>query len=350
MDNIKVVVWNMEWMNDLFTGDGEAVAFKGDNESAAHGHGASIRQRRNDLAGVIHEVDPEVLICVEGPTRPAELQLYFDTDINGTWETAVQSTRGSQRIGIAVRTDRGKFNSPAFRLLDTNNPPYNAAFEDFQVDVDGDDVQEIYKFERRPLYAELDPANGNNFRVLGLHLKSKGIFNALEWGRWWQRAEANRRKILAQATQIRSQFLDGYLEADETADIPLIVCGDINDGPGLDAAEKKFFGSGVERLMGSIWKPDLSLGNAIFDGLDDDEQAELDFSKVSTTSFRDPIFNYSYHHVWIDHMLYTRNMGNRKWVRDGEIHEIMDDGRRIWQKYPNASDHYPVSATIRVYD
>lgn len=31
--------------------------------------------------------------------------------------------------------------------------------------------------------------------------------------------------------------------------------GDINDGPGLNASEKRLYGSGIERLMGTIWTP-----------------------------------------------------------------------------------------------
>ncbi len=32
--------------------------------------------------------------------------------------------------------------------------------------------------------------------------------------------------------------------------------GDINDGPGLDASEKRLYGSGIERLMGTVWTPE----------------------------------------------------------------------------------------------
>ena len=31
--------------------------------------------------------------------------------------------------------------------------------------------------------------------------------------------------------------------------------GDINEGPGLDASEKRLYGSGIERLMGTVWTP-----------------------------------------------------------------------------------------------
>ena len=43
---------------------------------------------------------------------------------------------------------------------------------------DVDDVRELYRFERRPLYVQVNLAGGKHFRVLGLHLKSKAIFDA----------------------------------------------------------------------------------------------------------------------------------------------------------------------------
>jgi len=57
----------------------------------------------------------------------------------------------------------------------------------------------------------------------------------------------------------------GPNQTDEaTRDTPL-VCGDINDGPGLDASEKRFFGSRIGRLIGTVWKPEMCLRNALFD-------------------------------------------------------------------------------------
>jgi endonuclease/exonuclease/phosphatase family metal-dependent hydrolase len=248
----------------------------------------------------------------------------------------------SQCIGIATRIDQGKFNAPAFTSLAI---PGADPFAPFELDTDDDGIAERYHFERRPLYVEVSPAGAAPFRILGLHLKSKGIFKAFEWSQWWQVADANRRKILAQAGQIRRQFLDQYMTDAATRDIPLIVCGDINDGPGLDASEKRLFGSGIERLMGSIWKPNLCLSNALFDALPPDDQASLAFDKIVTTNFKDPIFNNTWHNEWIDHLLHTHAQAG--WVTNARTHGQMQNGP-IWREYRFASDHYPVSATLTV--
>jgi endonuclease/exonuclease/phosphatase family metal-dependent hydrolase len=212
------------------------------------------------------------------------------------------------------------------------------------MDTDRDDLDELHKFERRPLYTEVHFANGKSFRILGVHLKSKGIFNALEWAAWWAKAEGNRKKLLAQCYRLRSKFLDVYLADNATKDIPLIVCGDINDGPGFDASEMKLMASGVETLMGSIWKPALTMGNVLYDGLAEKDQNSLDFEDLYTASFRDPIIDGSYMRVWIDHILYSRNLAG--WVSDGKIWREMRGGERIYRKYPTGSDHFPVTCQI----
>jgi endonuclease/exonuclease/phosphatase family metal-dependent hydrolase len=333
----------MEWLNDLFVSGNQAAKFRSDDEHSQHNRDSTVRQRRDDLAGVLKDLAPDLVVVVEGPSTQAELQLLFDTDVPGKWKVALQQTPGqSQNVGIAVRVDQGKFADPPLTHFDTNK---DKAFDTFLLDTDGDGVKEQFGFERRPLYVEVHPIDGKAFRMLGLHLKSKGIFDAIEWSMWWTKADANRRKILAEAAHIRDGFLDGYLTQPATSHVPLVVCGDINDGPGMDASEKRLFGSGVERLMGSVWKPELCLGNALFDALSPRDKEELDFHTINTTSFADPIFNGVYQREWIDHVMYTRTDGGFT-VSGGRVNWKMPDGRPIWEKYRHASDHAPVSVSI----
>lgn len=36
MPNLKLVLWNMEWLNDLFVPDAQAAQFRPDNEKTQH--------------------------------------------------------------------------------------------------------------------------------------------------------------------------------------------------------------------------------------------------------------------------------------------------------------------------
>ncbi len=357
MAKLQFAVWNVEWMNDLFTA---GPAFH-DNDRRVRGpnprsrQNPTVQQRRESLSGAINEMNLDVLVVVEGPNKAEELQLFFDSDVEGDWHCEVQPTKGSSQIvGIAVRTDTGKLsNDPINRFhigegQGGEGERLSNATQKFLLDTDDDDIKEQHRFGRLPLYVEINTVDAKKFRVLGLHLKSKGIFDSLEWSKWWATADANRKKIVAQCRQLRTEFLDHYLNEDPTKDIALIVCGDINDGPGMDTSERKLNTSGIERLMGTVWKPHLSLGNALFDSLSDEKQHDIELDSVYTTSFKDPMFG-SYRKVWIDHLLYSKNKPDN-WISEGQARqEFLDDNGeaiKIWSKYPNASDHHPVTATI----
>ena len=342
MVNLKFVVWNMEWLNDLFDAGPKCLP---DDQRTQHNKRMAVAQRREDLIGVLNHIDPDIVVIIEGPNNPDELQFFFQTkSLRGDWETDLQPS-GAQSIGIACRTDTRKFETQAIHGY---NKKESTAFKPFTLDVDVDGVKEVYEFSRWPLYAEVRPKDGQRFRVLGLHLKSKGIFDALGWSAWWRKADANRRKILAEANQVRKAFIEPYFRNEQTREIPLLVCGDINDGPGMDASERKLGASGIERLMGSVWKPTLVLRNALFDALQQEDQIKEDFRSLSTTRFKDPIINNTYHRVWIDHILYSNPAGSDPWVHGARIVKTVTNDEKIWKEFPKASDHQPVVATLTV--
>jgi endonuclease/exonuclease/phosphatase family metal-dependent hydrolase len=343
---LRLLLWNMEWLNDLFVAGNGAAAFRPDNEKPAHASGSTtVLKRRRDLAAVIREVEPDVMVVVEGPNRNEELDLFFRTDVGPEWRTFLQPTSGSaQCLGAAINLATGKFDAAATRRLDT---AANPAFGEFLWDTDADGVDEHYRFERLPVDLEVALADGKRLRILGLHLKSKAIFDAYEWSKWWAVSGGNRRKILAQALHVRREFVEPFLRDAATAAVPLVVCGDINDGPGLDASEKLLFGSGVEMLMGDSWTPEVALGNALYDGLTATQKRNQDFETLATSRFKDPIFNDVYHQEWIDHVLYSRNQG-RQWVSGGRVVRNALDGQPLYRKYPHASDHSPVVVTVAV--
>lgn len=361
---MKIAVWNLEWLNDMVTtgDDGGPVLKPGDVRVRGpkppwQSENPTVAERSALIAQGLADLDADIIVVVEGPNLTGELQVIFDALAPGQWTCHTQRSRymsrpgpdgrrlgSSQCVGLALRTDRGAFADPPAMIWDSEDPGAGAihdASEPFFLDIEENGIFEWFRYERRPLYAEIRPAEGLPFRIMGLHLKSKGIFQAYEWSKWWQLADANRRRLLAQCRHLRTHFLDPYLTGAETAGMPLIVCGDINDGPGFDTSEMRLLASGVETIMGSVWRPHLSLGNALFDSLSEKDRAELDFGSLSTTRFPDPIFNDTQHRVWIDHILYSRN-APAGWVSEAQIPRETADGLEYWK----ISDHFPVTARV----
>lgn len=204
MANIRFGVWNMEWMNDLFT---DGPSFKEDGKKVrgpSPGYDRNrptVKDRRESLAGVLNEVDVDVLVIVEGPNKATELQLFFHADVIGTWTCDVQPTKGgSQIVGLAVRTDKGHFSDNPFVRFHIaegqggESERLSNATTDFAIDTDDDDIRELHRFERLPLYAEINLVDGKKFRVVGLHLKTKEFFSPMSGpnGGLWQMPTAKK--------------------------------------------------------------------------------------------------------------------------------------------------------------
>jgi len=100
-------------------------------------------------------------------------------------------------------------------------------------------------FSKPPLELDVTTQSGFAFHMIGAHLKSKAPHGAKSAADILRVAISNRRKQLAQAIWLRRR-IDTHLAADR----PLMVMGDMNDGPGLDEFEDLFGRSSVEIVLG----------------------------------------------------------------------------------------------------
>ena len=113
------------------------------------------------------------------------------------------------------------------------------------IDLDIDATEDRVVFSKPPLELAMETRDGFAFRMIGAHLKSKAPHGARNAAEVLSIGVANRRKQLAQAIWLRRR-IEAHLARDE----PLMVMGDLNDGPGLDEFESLFGRSSVEIVLG----------------------------------------------------------------------------------------------------
>jgi endonuclease/exonuclease/phosphatase family metal-dependent hydrolase len=335
---LKFVVYNMEWMKDLFHKDGSPKRNDDpDDEVRAHG------ERSAFLAEVVKAINPDILCIVEGPdtlkdgskTASQQLEAWRDLHgLNGDYKAVHGFPSGGQQELCAL------FRKSKVNLV--HDPERNAKknpFENpFLVDTIESLIKEQYKHYRPPFEVsvrEPGQAGAEKARIIVAHTKSKGIFDAVDWARFEQLSERNRRKLYAECYSIRERC-DQWL--DDNPNQKIIVCGDINDGFGLDYYERRFSRSAVEILMGDVWMPDKILKHVL---------PRPKLNKYgwypSSSRFRDRITDDVFN-VLIDHILVSQNV---------TIHDAM-----VWNPYSTgapqevksmkkaltaASDHFPVS-------
>jgi endonuclease/exonuclease/phosphatase family metal-dependent hydrolase len=115
----------------------------------------------------------------------------------------------------------------------------------FSIDLDIDATKDAVRFSKPPLELLARTASGFSFQMIGVHLKSKAPHGAETPDDVKRIGIANRRKQLAQAIWLRARVEQVLAEGK-----PLMVMGDLNDGPGLDAFEDLFGRSSVEIVLG----------------------------------------------------------------------------------------------------
>ena len=75
MPTVTICGFNVEWMNDWFTADADPVAFR--PTFTRDGHTSNTPQTATRTAAVIRAIDPDIMAISEGPSRPAELELFI---------------------------------------------------------------------------------------------------------------------------------------------------------------------------------------------------------------------------------------------------------------------------------
>lgn len=251
---MRLVTYNVEWFNALFD---DAGALLDDGEWSAR-HNVTRSEQLAALGVVFTALDADAVMVVEAP------------DQNGRRDTVRALETFARVMGLRARRAVMGFENDTQQelallydpdVLRVRHDPQGEAtgqkgardaprFDGvFRIDLDIDATEDLVTFSKPPLELAVETVGaagrGFAFRMIGAHLKSKAPHGARTRDEAMSMGIANRRKQQAQAVWLR-QRVEAHLEAQE----PLILLGDLNDGPGLDEFEHLFGRSSVEIITG----------------------------------------------------------------------------------------------------
>jgi len=257
---MRIVTYNVEWFANLFDDDG---ALLNDDEWSGR-QDVTRSQQIAALAHVFQALDADAVMVIEAP------------DISPHRDGSVALENFAAFAGIRARKALvGYENDTQQEIMLLYDPDVMAARHDpvgeetgkkgsrtaprfdstYRIDLDIDATEDLVRFSKPPLEAEIETAD-SLFRMIGVHVKSKAPHGARNRDEMMRLAIANRRKQLAQCIWLRERVGHHVAAGD-----PLILLGDLNDGPGLDEFEQLFGRSGVEIVMGT----DLAAAEQLYD-------------------------------------------------------------------------------------
>ncbi|MBF9031243.1 endonuclease [Rhodobacterales bacterium HKCCE3408] len=330
---MQIVNWNIEWMNNWFSG----------NENPAWGSGSLTADEARTCAGrasrVIEALQPDLLCLQEGPSATQEMDLFLTEFLSDAgqprYEAIVGADGGAQKLYVLRRRDG------AFTAMDRATDAETLALADlWDADVNGDMTLEGYDYTRLPLVVDVDPQGSDPIRVVVLHTKSKYVQDGeRKWRDPARRQEfvvealEARRRISAEGFRLRT-YLDALVAAD--GDARILVTGDWNDGPGRDLFERSYLTHNVaDIVLGSTFTPDLIFHHPLI--------AHVDTPALFTARFDDYVDEIDDRPLLLDHFALSPAL--RSWVdAAGIAHQEYEaelqgsGGRRI----DRPSDHRPI--------
>ncbi|APE42882.1 endonuclease [Sulfitobacter alexandrii] len=247
---MRIATYNVEWFSALF--DTRNRLFD-DGEWSAR-HNVTRAAQTAALGRVFRALDADAVMIIEAPDQSrshstvAALEYFAETFALRTTHAIMGFSNDTQQE-IALLYDpamltprhdpRGAFAGPEGAV---GAPRFDTAL---RIDLDIDAREDLVVFSKPPLELSVETRGGFDFHMIGAHLKSKAPHGARTPQEVLSLGVANRRKQLAQAVWLRRR-IDMLLDEER----PLVVLGDLNDGPGLDSFESLFGKSSVEIVMG----------------------------------------------------------------------------------------------------
>ena len=244
---MRIATYNVEWFDSLFDNEGRLLA----DDRWSGREDVTRAEQAEALAIVFTAMDADAVMVIEAPDKSSKRDTVraletFAAEAGIRARRAVMGFKNDTEQEIALLYDPDRLSPRHDPQGDSQKEGQVPRFDGtFRIDLDIDDTLDVVTFSKPPLELACTSAAGQEFRLIGVHVKSKAPHNARNSDQVKRIAIANRRKQLAQCVWLRKR-VEEHLGRGES----LIVLGDFNDGPGLDEYEHLFGRSGVEIVMG----------------------------------------------------------------------------------------------------
>lgn len=347
---MRIATYNVEWFANLFD-DHDRILM---DDGWSGRHDVTRAQQIEALGIVFTAIDADAVMIIEAPdengkhSTVAALENFAAAFDLRARKVLIGFGNDTQQE-IALLYDPEKLHArhdplgAATGNRDaTSGPRFDGAF---QVDLDADSPQQnttkinTVRFSKPPLEVALTTSKGAEIRLIGAHLKSKAPHGARGRNQVMRLSIANRRKQQAQAIWLRKRVEHHLSQGD-----PLILLGDLNDGPGLDEYEDIIGRSSVEIIMGRLGEGGLFDPHAA-------QAMQSRYGAQSTTSRFYLSHKKKYIQALLDYIMISPNLRSKapKW----RIWHPFDDPdcfstQALRDALLTASDHFPVVLDLDV--
>ncbi len=240
---MRLATYNVEWFTNLFDDAGQLLM----DDGWSGRRDVTRVQQLEALGTVFTALDADAVMVIEAPDHnrnrsTVEALENFADSLHLRTRKAVIGFSNDTQQEIALLYDPDVLSARHDPKSSTEAPRFD---QKFLIDLDVDATCDEVVFSKPPLELTLQTAQGGLLHLIGAHLKSKAPHGARNHDEVMRISISNRRKQLAQAIWLRRRIKMHLQAAD-----PLVVLGDLNDGPGLDQYEDLFGRSSVEIVMG----------------------------------------------------------------------------------------------------
>ena len=337
---MRLATYNVEWFANLFDDADQMIV-----DDSWSGRQDVTRARQIEaLAKVFTALDADAVMIIEAPNTGRKQNTVralegfaaaFDLRARKVVIGFVNDTH--QEIALlydpdALRAHHDPCGSDTGKKGSADAPRFDAVF---RIDLDIDATEDLVQFSKPPLELAVTTAKGTKLRLIGAHLKSKAPHGEYTRDGIMRASIANRRKQLAQAIWLRAR-----IDANLAEGTPVILLGDLNDGPGLDEYEDLFGRSSVEIL----------LGDTLYDPHAKEALTRRVGAVRSTARFKMPKGE-RYLQALLDYIMVSTDLMNYRPV--WRIWHPFDD-TKCWEMEDlrnallTASDHFPVTLDIDI--